>query len=76
MQHTAQNPGSPDTPRGRFNRRRLVVLMVVIFLVVVSFFAGRISNPGSKMYIQPENPAAGQQPGSDRTGIPPDSLPH
>jgi hypothetical protein len=76
MQHPAQHPGSPDTPRGRFNRRRLVVLMVVVFIIVVSFFAGRFSGPGSKTYIQLENPASGQAPGSDRTGIPPDSLPH
>ena len=67
-----QNPET--TPRGRFNRRRVMVLMVVVFVVVLSFFAGRFSGSDRKTYIQLENPAAAQHPGSDRAGIPPDSL--
>jgi hypothetical protein len=69
-----QNPD--NTPRGRFNRRRVMVLMVVVFVVVLSFFAGR--HFGNKpAYIQTGNPGALQHPGSDRAGIPPgppDSL--
>jgi hypothetical protein len=57
----------------RYNRRRYVMLIVIVFVVVLSFFAGRWYN--HKTYISPENPGA-IGPGSDRKGIPPDSLPH
>lgn len=57
---------------GRYNRRRYVMLIVIIFVIVLSFFAGKWYN--HKTYINPETPAA-TQPGSDRAGIPPDSLP-
>jgi hypothetical protein len=76
MPNPDKYPGAPGAPRGRYNRRRVMVLIVVIFVVVLSFFAGRYF--GNKpSYIQPGNPAARQYPGSDRVGIPPgppDSL--
>ena len=52
------------------------MLMVIIFVVVLSFFAGRVTR-GSKTYIQTGNPNVMQHAGSDRSGIPPgppDSL--
>jgi len=76
MQNPEKYAGLPETPRGRYNRRRLVVLMVIVFVVVLSFFAGRVTSR-SKMYIQTGNPTLLQHPGSERTGIPPgppDSL--
>jgi hypothetical protein len=76
MPNPDNHPGAPVTPRGRFNRRRVMVLVVVVFVVVLSFFAGRYF--GNKPnYIQPGDPAVKQYPGSDRVGIPPsppDSL--
>ncbi len=59
---------------GSFNRRRIMVVMVVVLVVVLSFFAGK--HYGNKSYINPQSPAAAGQVGSDRAGIPPDSLPH
>ena len=76
MQNPEKYPGLPETPRGRYNRRRLVVLMVVVFVVVLSFFAGRVTSR-NRTYIQTGNPNVQQHPGSDREGIPPgppDSL--
>jgi hypothetical protein len=49
------------------------MLIVIIFVIVLSFFAGKWYN--HKTYMSPEAPAA-TQPGSDRSGIPPDSLAH
>jgi hypothetical protein len=57
----------------RYNRRRYVMLIVIIFVVVLSFFAGKWYSRRS--YISPENPGA-VTPGSDRKGVPPDSLAH
>ena len=57
-----------------YNKRRVMVLMVVVLVIVLSFFAGRYSI-NTKTYIQPSNQTTGQT-GSDRAGIPPDSLPH
>ena len=65
--------GVPQNSRGRYNRRRVVMLVVVIFVVVLSFLAGRATNK-SRMYIQPTNTGAAQQSGSDRAGVPPDSM--
>jgi hypothetical protein len=56
-----------------FNKRRLVVVIVVIFLIVLSFFAGQ--HYGHHTYILPQDQGTAQ-PGSDRQGVPPDSLPH
>ena len=76
MPNPDTHPGAPDTAHGRYNRRRVMVLIVVVFVVVLSFFAGR--HFGNKPdYIQPGNPATRQYPGSDKVGIPPgapDSL--
>lgn len=75
MPNPDRSPGALHTPRGRYNRRRVMVLIVVVFVVVLSFFAGRYF--GNKpAYIQPGNPAVQQYPGSDKVGIPPDSLSH
>lgn len=78
MENPNKYTGASDVPRGRYNRRRLVVLMVVIFVVVLSFFAGRLSGGnGHKTYIQTGARGTTQHPGSDRVGIPPgppDSL--
>lgn len=57
----------------RDNRRRLIVLAVLILFVIFSFIAIRYYN-SRKPYIQ-EDPMKGQT-GSDKTGIPPDSLHH
>jgi hypothetical protein len=62
----------PDNSRS-FNKRRLVVLIVVVFLIVLSFFAGQ--HYGRHADILPQDPGT-TRPGSDRQGIPPDSLPH
>jgi hypothetical protein len=75
MPNPDKHAGAPETPYGRFNRRRIMVLIVVVFVIVLSFFAGR--HFGKKPdYIQTGDPALRQYPGSDRVGIPPDSLPH
>jgi hypothetical protein len=50
------------------------MLIVIVFVIVVSFFAGKWY--GHKTYITPDNSGAAMQPGTERTGIPPDSLPH
>jgi hypothetical protein len=62
----------PNNSR-RFNKRRLVVLIVVVFLIVLSFFVGQ--HFGHTTYNLPQDHGAAGQPGSDRQGIPPDSLP-
>jgi hypothetical protein len=59
---------------GRYNRKRYIMLFVIVFVVVISFFAGKWY--GHKTNLSPDNSGAAMQPGSDRVGIPPDSLPH
>ena len=74
MQNTDKHPGETGSAGGRYNRRRVMMLMVVIFVVVLSFFAGRYFGNSKPVYIQPGDPASAQHAGSDRVGIPPDSL--
>jgi hypothetical protein len=70
-----QHNSSPEIKRltTRDNRRRLIVLTAVILLVIFSFIAIRYHN-SQKPYIK-DDPMKGQV-GSDKAGIPPDSLHH